>query len=381
MPNVAVALFVVSALLVAVTVMPLPGELGAVNFAVVAVTGVTVPLDAIQLTPAPLGSLATVAVSVATCPMTNPLAFGVIVTLTPPALAVEIVIVAIADFVVSATDVAVNITTGGLGSAPGAVYTMGVPEALVAADKPPQVAPPHSAPARVHVTPAFEGSPVTVAVKVVVAFTATVAVDCDNVTETPAGGADEPIVIAAEADFVPSLTDVAVIVAVAEFGAVAGAVYVTAVPDALEVAETEPHPFAVAQESPHVTPLFALSFVTVAVNACVFPTPIVAVVGATLTAIGVEAPPLLVVAVPPHPATNVTKNAATANIVRRPRCFCARTMTLLQLLASFRFFFGASGDRKAASLHELHIIAAGTCDSSMLAAALSSRGSRCGRKS
>jgi hypothetical protein len=66
-------------------------------------------------------------------------------------------------------------------------------------------------------------------VKVVVAFTATVAVVCDKVTETPAegggGGAEpEPIVIIAEADFVLSLTDVAVIVTVAGFGAVAGAV-------------------------------------------------------------------------------------------------------------------------------------------------------------
>ncbi|HXM16188.1 MAG TPA: hypothetical protein VN933_13175 [Candidatus Eremiobacteraceae bacterium] len=339
--------------------IPLPGEFGAVNFAVVAVTGVTVPLDAVHVTPAPV-SFVTVAVSVATWPTANPPTLDEIVTLTPPALAVEIVIIAIADFVVSATDVAVNVTIGGLGATPGAVYTIGVPEALVAADKPPHVAPPHSAPARVHVTPSFEGSPVTVAVKVVVAFTATVAVVCDNVTETPAGGADEPIVIVAEADFVPSLTDVAAIVTVAGFGVVAGAAYVTAVPDALEVAETEPHPFAVAQESAHVTPLFALSLETVAVNICVFPTTTVAVTGVTLTPIGGEPPPPLVVELPPQPATNVTKNAATTHIVRRPRCLCARSMTLLRLLASLYFFSRLPGNKKAASLHVLHIIAADT---------------------
>ncbi len=120
--------------------------------AVVAVTGVTVPLDAVHVTPAPLGSFATVAVSVATCPITNPPAFGVIVTLTPPAVD-PIVMVAIADFVVSATDVAVNVTTAGLGATAGAVYTIGVPEALVADDKLPHVAALHSAPVSVQVTP------------------------------------------------------------------------------------------------------------------------------------------------------------------------------------------------------------------------------------
>src|ERR1700742_704824 len=121
MPNVAVALFVASALLVAVTVMPLPGELGAVNFAVVAVTGVTVPLDAVHVTPAPV-SFVTVAVSVATWPTTNPPTFGEIVTLTAPAGAlVVIVIAADADFVLSATDVAVIVAVAGFGAAAGAV--------------------------------------------------------------------------------------------------------------------------------------------------------------------------------------------------------------------------------------------------------------------
>jgi hypothetical protein len=101
--------------------IPLPAELGAVKVAVVAVSGVIVPLDAVHVTPAPLASFATVAVSVVTCPTTNPPAFGVIVTLTPPAAVVPIVIVALADFVVCVTEVAVSVTVAGLGTAPGAV--------------------------------------------------------------------------------------------------------------------------------------------------------------------------------------------------------------------------------------------------------------------
>ena len=133
------------------------------------------------------------------------------------------VMVALADFVVSARDVVVSVTVGGLGNAPGAVNVIGVPDALVAADRLPHEAPPHSEPASDQVTPLFEGSPVTVAVMVVVALTATVAVVGAIDTEIPAGVV-EPIVIVADADFVPSVTDVAVSVTVAGLGAAAGAV-------------------------------------------------------------------------------------------------------------------------------------------------------------
>jgi hypothetical protein len=68
----------------------------------------------------------------------------------------------------------------------------------------------------------FEESPATVAVKVVVAFTATVAFVCDNATETPA--AAELIVIVAEADFAVSVTEVAVSVTTAGLGTLGGAV-------------------------------------------------------------------------------------------------------------------------------------------------------------
>jgi hypothetical protein len=200
----------------------------------------------------------------------------------------------------------------------------------------------HPEPESAHVTPLFAESPVTVALNVVVAFTPTVAVVCDKATETPAAPA--PIVIAADAVFVPSVTDVATSVAVAGFGAVAGAVYVTAVPDALEVAESDPQAFGVAQEIDHVTPLLALSFATVAVRLCVPPSATVAVVGVTLTAIAADPPPpggVVLFDPPPHPATNVTTSATastatkaakfceTAHIHRQPLRLCARTMTLL----------------------------------------------------
>jgi hypothetical protein len=73
-------------------------------------------------------------------------------------------------------------------------------------------------------------------------------------------------VMAAAADLVPSATDVAVRVTPAGFGRLAGAVYVIAAPDALAVAESEPHllPLQPAPESVHFTPLFCASFCTVA---------------------------------------------------------------------------------------------------------------------
>ena len=218
-PYVPVALAVVLALLVAVTVIPLPAELGAVNVAVVAVTELIVPLDAVHVTPALVESFATVAVIVATCPMTNPPALGVIVTVTPPAVEAAIVMVALADFVLSSMEAAVSVIVAGFGIAPGAVYVIGVPDALVVADKLPHVAALHPEPDNDQATPSFEKSAATVAVKGAVASTGTVAVVGDSETEI-AG----PTVTVAVPDFVVSLIDVAVIVTVAGVGAVAGAV-------------------------------------------------------------------------------------------------------------------------------------------------------------
>jgi hypothetical protein len=78
-----------------------------------------VPLVAAHVTPAPATSLVTVAVNVKACPSTNPPRFGVIVTLTGGAA--PTVIVAVAVFVLSATDVAVSVKVAGLGTLAGAV--------------------------------------------------------------------------------------------------------------------------------------------------------------------------------------------------------------------------------------------------------------------
>jgi len=76
--------------------------------------------------------------------------------------------IAVCDFVVSETEVAVSVTVAGLGTLPGAVYVIATPEALAAADKVPHVAPLHPAPDKVQVTPRFCRSFVTVATNVLV---------------------------------------------------------------------------------------------------------------------------------------------------------------------------------------------------------------------
>ena len=78
----------------------------------------------------------------------------------------------------------------------------------------------------------------------------------------------EVIVIVTTVVLVMSKTDVAVANTVGGVGAVAGAVYVIATPDALEADDSVPQ-LAPAQPTPaniHVTPLFCGSFVTVAVR-------------------------------------------------------------------------------------------------------------------
>jgi len=112
---------------------------------------------------------------------------------------------------------------------------------------------------------------------------------------------------------------------------------VTATPEALLAAESVPHAAAVhpAPDSPQLTPLFALSFATVAVNACVCPVCTDAVVGATVTdiaGVGVGSEPLgLEVELappPPQPPNNPTVIAivkiAGANKYRMAGCACTR---------------------------------------------------------
>jgi hypothetical protein len=128
----------------------------------------------------------------------------------------------------------------------------------------------------VQLTPLFEASLETVAVNWLFAPGATVALEGATVTvsgpETAAG-----TVIVAEADFDPSVTDVAVSVTVSVLGgAVVGAAYVVGVPLAVDVGETLPQG-AVEQETLQLTPSFAESFTTIAVNCAVAPAATVAV--------------------------------------------------------------------------------------------------------
>jgi hypothetical protein len=99
-----------------------PGDAGATYVAVVAVGALNVPEEAVHVTPAAATSFATVAVKFKLCPSVNPPRFGASVTLTGGAAtgAAVIVTVAVAAFVVSATDVAVSVTVAGLGTLPGA---------------------------------------------------------------------------------------------------------------------------------------------------------------------------------------------------------------------------------------------------------------------
>ncbi len=91
-----------------------------------------------------------------------------------------------------------------------------VPDALVAGATAPQAAPLHPLPVTVQLTPLFPESLATVAVKGWVPFTVTMAVVPDNVTAI--GGVVPVMVIIADADFVESVTDVAVNVIVTGFG-------------------------------------------------------------------------------------------------------------------------------------------------------------------
>ncbi|HEX3118145.1 MAG TPA: hypothetical protein VHP80_03555, partial [Candidatus Acidoferrum sp.] len=225
---------VASALLVAVIVIPPPGEFGATYVAVVAPCALNVPLLAVHVTPAPPASFATVAVNASDCPTANPVTFGEMVTPIPDG-----------------------------------------------------------------------------------------------------GGPPEVIVIVADADFVPSLTDVAVSVTVAGFGAAAAAVYAIAVPDALVVADSDPHPPAVAQDAAHVTPFAAPSLLTVAVKLCVALVATDAVVGVTVTDTPVAPPPpspTPELDPPPHPPKIAVpaSDIATAKNIRPTRCERTRITSLLQ---------------------------------------------------
>jgi hypothetical protein len=280
-------------LLVAVTVTT-PALDGATNVADVSVTFVNVPHafpvqpapDALQFTPAAPTSFVTVTVTLSFCPSVNPPRFGEIVTLIFPTGMLVSVIAAAADFVPSLTDVAVSVTPAGVGTLAGAVYIIPTPDALAFAESVPHAAPVQPTPLSAQFTPLFCASFVTVALNPCVPPGAITVADAGATTTLITGGAVNVIVDAA--DFVPSLTDVAVSVTAAGVGTLAGAVYVIPTPEALAFAESVPHavPLQPAPLSAQLTPLFCASFITVALNPCVPPGACtLAVFGETATAI------------------------------------------------------------------------------------------------
>jgi hypothetical protein len=134
----------------AVYVMPTPDALDA--FERVPQVGPLHPVPLrVQFTPLFCESFETIAVNVCVLPVCTVAEVGATATETPA----EIVIVAGADFVVSATDVAVIVTVAGVGMLAGALYVMAVPDALVAAERAPHVAPEHPVPESFQLTPLF----------------------------------------------------------------------------------------------------------------------------------------------------------------------------------------------------------------------------------
>ena len=156
----------------------------------------------------------------------------------------------------------------------------------VTLDSVPHADPEQPLPESVHVAPALAGSFETVAVNACDPLIFTVG-DGGSIEIEMVGGV--VMVIEDVSDLVASEIDVAVIVALAGFGADAGAAYfadvdVTAL-SVPQVAPEQPLP-----ERVHVTPLFAESFDTVAVNVCVPLVFTVADAGVRETEIGIAMP-------------------------------------------------------------------------------------------
>jgi hypothetical protein len=155
-----------------------------------------------------------------------------------------------------------------------------------------------------HVTPESDRSFATVAVSTIDWFSTSPIAFGVMVTLTAAGGGPAAvIVIVGDADFVPSVNDVAVNVTVGGFGTALGAVYVIAVPEALVMADSDPHPPVVTHEADQVTPFAAVSLLTVAVKLFVALVAINAVVGDTATTIATGVVPRSPDELdpPPHP--------------------------------------------------------------------------------
>jgi len=132
----------------------------------------------------------------------------------------SIVIVAAADFVKSATDVAVTVTSAGSRRLAGAVYVMGAPDLLKIAESLPQERPPQPAPPSLQITPLVPSLFATVAVTVSIWPNSTEEASGETVTDS----AGDVTRIVAAADFVLSVTDVAVRVISVDGGRAEGAV-------------------------------------------------------------------------------------------------------------------------------------------------------------
>jgi hypothetical protein len=128
---------------------------------------------------------------------------------------VTILIVEEADRVGSVTEVAVTVTLLPVGAITGAVYVADVAVILLNVPQAPAPLLPHVTD---QVTPAFLESLVTVAVSAAVALVASKAGAPESATEMAV------IVIVDDADFVGSVTDVAVTVTVLPVGTAEGAV-------------------------------------------------------------------------------------------------------------------------------------------------------------
>jgi hypothetical protein len=120
----------------------------------------------------------------------------------------------------------------------------------------------------VQVTPAFALSLATVAVRAAVVVAATELGGLLSVTVIGALGVE--MVMVAVADLVESVTDVAVTVTVAGFGAEAGALYFVAAPLAVDPEEKLPHGEP-PQFTVQVTPALTLSLLTMAVSVVLVP--------------------------------------------------------------------------------------------------------------
>jgi hypothetical protein len=149
----------------------------------------------------------TVALNCCVFPVTTRTLLGEILT----TIEWRIVTVDAADFEGSATEVAVTVTTAGLGTAAGAVY-----RPLDEID--PQVAPEQPVPLRAHVTAVLD-VPVTLAANCCVFPTTTSAATGEMVTATGAR-----TVTVADADLLGSANEVAVTLTCAGLGTAAGAV-------------------------------------------------------------------------------------------------------------------------------------------------------------